>query len=207
MNQDSSAKRRYDSPLRADQARATRERIVDAAIALIREGLPELTFTTVAVRAGTSVATVYRHFPDRNALFFAVRDRADGEHAGVDHGQLTLGELREGLRAQFARFDDPDDVLNGARRLHGLFEFSRVATVPRRRALFTRLLDQEAAGVPEPQRTYLIDLGVVLLSSAIVEAFHGYLDRSGAETADRVGFALDALFAHARSQALPPEAR
>src|SRR3954466_3603430 len=65
----SSGARQYRSPLRGEQQQQTRERILEAAIALIAEdGLAELTVPGVAERAGVSLRTVYRHFPAKDDL-------------------------------------------------------------------------------------------------------------------------------------------
>jgi AcrR family transcriptional regulator len=59
---------------RAEAQEATRQRIVDAAVE-VRSGLRDRTLTAVAVRAGVSRLTVYRHFPDEVALATACMTR------------------------------------------------------------------------------------------------------------------------------------
>ncbi len=54
-------------PMRAD-ARRNRERILTAARALFANMRPEVQIDDVARRAGVGVGTVYRHFPDKQAL-------------------------------------------------------------------------------------------------------------------------------------------
>ena len=57
---------------RADDERATRARIVDAAEGLHAEvGPARVTISAIAERAGVTRATVYRHFPDDDSLFLA----------------------------------------------------------------------------------------------------------------------------------------
>ena len=53
--------------MRAD-ARRNRERILAAARALFGHARPEVQIDDVARRAGVGVGTVYRHFPDKQAL-------------------------------------------------------------------------------------------------------------------------------------------
>ncbi len=71
--------RKYSSPAREAQASATRERILAATVAVIGEGIATLSIPAVARRAEVSVPTVYRYFPDKEALLDAtathVRDR------------------------------------------------------------------------------------------------------------------------------------
>ena len=65
--------RPYSSPLRAEQAAATRDRVVDATVALLREGDPSaFGMQDVAERAGVSVRTVYRSFPTKDDLITGV---------------------------------------------------------------------------------------------------------------------------------------
>lgn len=206
MNNDEShepERRGYRSTLREEQAEATRERILDAAMAMQRGGVTTLAYTALAKQARVSVPTVYRHFPERKDLFDAMYHRLEG----ITEGSRATDEepTVEALRRFFLRFDEIDAMAREA-RLSTHWEFSRAVTVPRRRASFARLVDRRLPGLPEPHRTWLIELGVVLVSSSTAESFHFYLDRSGSETADRVAFALEALLAHGQTL-LPQEDR
>ncbi|HJP80245.1 MAG TPA: helix-turn-helix domain-containing protein [Pseudonocardiaceae bacterium] len=60
-----------DKPLRAD-ARRNRELVLAAARDLLAADGAAVSFDTIARAAGVGVGTVYRHFPDRQALFAAV---------------------------------------------------------------------------------------------------------------------------------------
>jgi AcrR family transcriptional regulator len=65
--------RRYSSPLRAEQADQTKERIVQAAVDLLSEGdAGDLSMADVAERAGVSVRTVYRSFTSKEDLLDGV---------------------------------------------------------------------------------------------------------------------------------------
>lgn len=59
---------------RADSVR-NRERVLEAAKAVFAEGGPAASLEKVARRAGVGIATLYRHFPTRQALFEAVYRR------------------------------------------------------------------------------------------------------------------------------------
>jgi AcrR family transcriptional regulator len=62
--------RRYTMRARAESTSRTRERILDAVIALSEERLSlEIILADVAARAGVSVQTVLRHFGSRQGLF------------------------------------------------------------------------------------------------------------------------------------------
>ncbi len=66
-------RRSYRSPLRDEQAQATRERVLDALYALMAEAgeAGDITTEAIATRAGVQRRTLFRHFPTRDALFAA----------------------------------------------------------------------------------------------------------------------------------------
>jgi AcrR family transcriptional regulator len=85
--------------MRAD-ARRNRELLLDAAVDAILEAGGEPARDALAKRAGVGIATLYRHFPDQQALLHAVavhvldRTIADGE-ALLDTAQTGADALRE----------------------------------------------------------------------------------------------------------------
>lgn len=93
------AARTYDMSRRAQGADATRERILDAAIAGALEApLSALTLPAIAERAGVSVQTVLRGFGSREALIDAAAERGRrviGEERAVVPGdaEASLGIL------------------------------------------------------------------------------------------------------------------
>jgi AcrR family transcriptional regulator len=69
------ARRAYESPLRQEQAAATRDRILEATAALLGDEHPAtLSIPAVAGRAGVSIRTVYRHFDTKEALLDGLYD-------------------------------------------------------------------------------------------------------------------------------------
>jgi len=64
--------RKYQLKQRAEKMEETRQRIVEATVALHEElGPAQTTISAIAARAGVERLTVYRHFPDEEALFSA----------------------------------------------------------------------------------------------------------------------------------------
>jgi AcrR family transcriptional regulator len=64
--------RTYTKKLRAESEEATRQRIVEALVALHEEvGPSQTTVSAVAERAGVQRLTVYRHFPDEPSMIRA----------------------------------------------------------------------------------------------------------------------------------------
>ena len=202
--------RPYSSDLRAEQADATRRRILDAVRTMLADGATTMSYAALARVARVAVPTIYRHFPTRAHLFEAIYQEAEPDLMSLDAFVREVRDsvsMRRSLREFFVRFDDPEDVYARASRLGAVWEFSRATTVPRRTAVMAALLDQRAPGLSEPTRTQIIDLAVVLVSSATAEMMRGYLDRSGAETADRVALAIEALLTYAATLATPKKPR
>lgn len=81
-----------------------RQAIVDACLALIAEGCLAPTAQLVSDRAGITIRSLFRHFPDMETLFIAadaeVRRRAVGTFSGGDH----TGNLEERTRHALERF-------------------------------------------------------------------------------------------------------
>lgn len=92
-----------DRPLRAD-ARRNRERLLAAAVEAFATDGPDVPLDAVAARAGVGVGTLYRNFPDRNALVEAAyRHEVEAlcEHAPrlLAAGPSGLAALREWMGA------------------------------------------------------------------------------------------------------------
>jgi len=93
--------------MRAD-ARRNRERILTAARELFAAGPPEVQMDDLARRAGVGVGTVYRHFPDKEALMGElVRERFEQFNerlrlALADTAADPFDALADALRANAA---------------------------------------------------------------------------------------------------------
>lgn len=79
--------------MRAD-ARRNRQSILDATIALVLEIGGEPTRDAVAERAGVGIATLYRHFPDQEALLRAVA--VEALDRAINEGRAALEEATGG---------------------------------------------------------------------------------------------------------------
>jgi AcrR family transcriptional regulator len=78
------ATRRYTKRRRAALQQETRQRIVDAAIALHETKGGAATISEIADRAGVGRVTVYRHFPDERSLLSACTSHYLREHPPPD---------------------------------------------------------------------------------------------------------------------------
>jgi len=93
--------RRYTKQRRARQEAETRQRIVDAAVALHGVvGPRHTTISAIAQRAGVQRLTVYRHFPDQDALFRACTSHWLEDNPPPDpDGWATVADPAERTRA------------------------------------------------------------------------------------------------------------
>jgi AcrR family transcriptional regulator len=194
--------RSYSSPLRAEQAAATRERIVDAAVELLQAtdpgafGMPE-----VADRAGVSVSTVYRAFPTKDDLITgvleAIRERFETSaglrpttreelEASVPGAVRAVYELEPLYRALFATA--------AGREAHRATAAERSASVER---AFTDGLD----GMDERQRRLVTSMLYLVTSSRSVLWLKDYAGLDVDEAAEAVGWALAALTSAAQEEA------
>jgi AcrR family transcriptional regulator len=74
-------KRKYQQKARAEQARETRQQIVEATVKLHEElGPANTSIKAIAEEAGVQRLTVYRHFPDEEGLFEACTSHWLGLH-------------------------------------------------------------------------------------------------------------------------------
>jgi AcrR family transcriptional regulator len=116
------ATRRYQLKRRAEQQAETRQRIVEAMVALHREvGPARTTISAVAERAGVERLTVYRHFPDDRSMFEACTAHYATEVPGPHSAAwASIEEPAERLRAALLAFYDyyrrAEDVLTHAVR-------------------------------------------------------------------------------------------
>jgi AcrR family transcriptional regulator len=139
--------RPYDSPLRREQAAATRRRILDAAQPLLEaNGYDATSMSEIAVVAGVALKTLYVAFESKSGLLRALWHlRLRG-----DEGQGPVGE-REWYREVMDERDPARQLRLNARnsrsvkeRVGGLFEVMRTAAAsePEIGALWRRIQDE-----------------------------------------------------------------
>ena len=114
--------RRYELKERARAQEATRQRIVDATVALHREvGPARTTVAEIARRAGVGRVTVYNHFPDETALIGACSAQWVAESPPPDPGAWAAIEnpakrLRKALAELYAYFARNEAMLANVTR-------------------------------------------------------------------------------------------
>jgi AcrR family transcriptional regulator len=143
---DASAQTLLDRPKRAD-ARRNYEKVLTAAREAFAEGGESTALEEIARRAGVGIGTLYRHFPNRQALLEA----------------LYVNEVEEVCRSATAQLDDADPWA----ALNGWFE-RLIAYLATKRALAHELLNYLRQDAPLFQecRASLFAAGEPLLKRA-----------------------------------------
>jgi AcrR family transcriptional regulator len=114
--------RKYELKRRAERQERTRERIVDAAIALHRtKGPSRTTLSDVSRLAGVQRHTLYRHFPDERALVLACSGRYMNTHPLPDPAPWVAvidsdKRRRLGLTALYTWYSDNQEMLGAVLR-------------------------------------------------------------------------------------------
>jgi AcrR family transcriptional regulator len=146
--------RRYTKRRRAESEAETRQRITEAAMELHGTiGPARTTISAVADRAGVQRATVYRHFPDEEALFGACSAHWAALHPPPDPGEwAAIAEpgtrLRAGLANIYAWYGSDVQMFVNTRRDAALAPAMR-APVARGQAAMAAMVEALVKGRPE----------------------------------------------------------
>ena len=199
----SSQVRRYESPLRQAQAEETRGRIL-AAVARLLEAAPEapLAFDAIAAAAGVERRTVFRHFPNKDALLAAFWTWINQRVAlrtwpGSEADLLTMPP------ETFAGFDRHEGVIRAALASPAGREM-RLAANAERQAAFRASL-AEATRSLDPHRAVQAAAVIQLLYSAAAwQSLKDYWQLDGSAAGEAVAWAIGALIDELRREAAPP---
>src|SRR5687767_14714622 len=108
--------RSYDNRRRSEQARENRDRILQAAQALLAEApVDAFTIPAIAQRAGVSVPTLYRNFASRDELLLALNEVMQ-QHMSVPAHLADTSDLPQLVRRHFDWFEDQRELLVAAQR-------------------------------------------------------------------------------------------
>jgi AcrR family transcriptional regulator len=120
-------RRSYDNSRRAAQADETASRIVEATIDLLAEAETELSVSAIASKAGVSAPSVYKHFPNRQAIFEAVQSRIN-ERFGRPAWPKTGDEILQSVPQLHRFFSNNEQLVRAAvsaPQLRGFWEVTR----------------------------------------------------------------------------------
>mgnify|MGYP006271445633 CR=1 FL=1 len=189
-----------DATLRDEQLERTRTRIIDAAIALMGEGsLEELTVPLVADRAGVSLRTVYRHFPNKDALIEAVALLVDGR-IGPFPFQETGDDVRALAPVLFDHFEDAIELMRAGYRSAG-GRAILATTRAKRYASAEQALAPLLEGMTPEERRRAVGVIYGQHSTATYLYYRDTLKLSHDETVAAVGWVVDLLVGDLERQA------
>jgi AcrR family transcriptional regulator len=194
----------YHSPLRASQAAATRDRIVAACLALMRQGA-DLTYASVAAEAGVQERTVYRHFAKKEDLEAAVWDWIVQHLTHADFAARDEEQLIAAMRESFAGFDAAAPLIQAMLHSPQGLEVRR-SQQPARRAMFQACVDSAVPGAPPEVRDRAAAVLQVLYSAASWDLLRGFWDMDAAEAADTIGLGIRCLLSGLTLEAGPQAA-
>jgi AcrR family transcriptional regulator len=184
--------RRYHSPLRAAQAGETREAILrGVATWMQRKPNEKFTLDGIARLAGIERRTVFRHFPDKDALRAAFWEWVN-RRILPRILPASLEELLEAPRTTFAGFDAEEALIRAS--LHtAAGRQMRLARVADRRRAFRGALREVSRSASAAERRNLECVAHALYSAAAWETMRDYTGVSGREAGAAVSWALTVL--------------
>lgn len=194
MSRIASKSRGYHSQLRQEQAQATRERILDATVRVMAEGIASVSIPAVAREAGVSAPTIYRHFGTKRDLLAAVYPhvvRRNGRKGLVF--PRSLEDLRDGVRALFERLDEADDLARAAMASPAAEE-ARAISMPDRIALGREITDSIEPELSQADRDRIARLLIVLVTSSSLRMWRN-LGASVDGAADDIDWVIRAAIA------------
>jgi AcrR family transcriptional regulator len=183
--------RTYHSPLRERQAAATRTLILDAlALEFAEGGVRDFLIARVAERAGVSERTVYRHFPDRDALLTGLGDHVNAQLGDIPPDLDDARALGDAMARVFASFDAHEPTVRGLLSSPGGAELRSHAR-ERRLARIDPLVRAALAGREHAEHARAVIL--LLCSLPAWQMLRDDAGLDGPEAAAAVRWAIDTL--------------
>jgi AcrR family transcriptional regulator len=148
--------------LRQRKKDASRDRILDAFIGLLSDGAADLSHDAVAARAGLGRRTVYRYFPDRQALMDGALERVRalaGAGVAYPHSPEELLATLEPIYTGFDRIAPIAVMLRATPQGRALRRAQKAA----RAAAYTSALAETVKDLPEEDRR---------LATAMIQVLH-----------------------------------
>lgn len=185
--------RTYNSALRAAQAEATRNRILEAVVEVLAEGVETLSIPAVAERAEVSVGTVYRHFGDKKGLLDGLVSYA-GESSGIeiDRTPETLDQFDQVIRQVFRHFEATDDLLRAAFASR-IGREARLQSSSRRLSYIEDLFRRVEPNLTPDQVTHVAKTTLILTASDTFREWKERLGLTPDEAAEEVTWTIRTL--------------
>jgi hypothetical protein len=185
--------RSYNSPLREEKSRETREAILTALYRLMNSaGVPdEISMDAIANEAGVQRRTVFRHFPAKDDLLTAFWPWLNA-HMGASTAPETVKDVVEGPKEAFPRFDAHEAAVRASLHSRTGREM-RMGMVPTRRLRFAGALAPVLSSLPPAEASRVEALAHLLYSASAWEVLKDYGGLTGAQAGETASWALDMI--------------
>jgi AcrR family transcriptional regulator len=190
---------KYESPLRAAQAQATRDRVL-AAVRSMLEADPDsaLGFDELAAASGVNRRTIFRHFPTKQALLSAFWQSANAS-LGVKFWPDSERDLVELPPDLFASLDGIEGIVR-ASHSSGAGREMRLQANAERQAAFRKSLAATTAGMKRQDARRLEAVVQLLFSATAWQTMRDYWGLPSRESGEAVSWAIDALIRAAKKE-------
>ena len=185
--------RAYNSPVREQQARETRESILQALFALMQSAtMPDdIGMEAIAAQAGIHRRTVFRHFASKDELLAAFWPWLN-QRIGASIKPETPRDVIDGPRQAFPLFDRHETAMRAALHSRTGREM-RMGTVPARRKNFGAALAPALASLPAGEARKVEALAHLLYSASAWEVLKDYGGLSGTQAGETASWALQLI--------------
>ncbi|QDL94313.1 TetR/AcrR family transcriptional regulator (plasmid) [Paroceanicella profunda] len=185
--------RTYNSPLRDEKARATREAILQALYELMNgaEETAEIGMDAIAERAGIRKRTIFRHFSTKEELFAAFWPWLNAR-IGASVSPRAPRDVIDGPRQAFPLFEAHDAAMRAALHTRTGREM-RMGTVEARRLHFANALAPVCASLAPEEARRVTALAHLLYSASAWEVLKDYGGLSGAQAGEAASWALEVI--------------
>lgn len=188
-----STTRAYNSPLREEKSRETREAILEALFSLMQSSaMPDdIGMEAIAQEAGVQRRTIFRHFSSKHDLLAAFWPWLNAR-IGASIKPETPRDIVDGPRQAFPLFDAHEAAMRAALHSRTGREM-RQGTVPARRKNFSAALAPALAALP-PERARSVEaLAHLLYSASAWEVLKDYGGLDGTQAGETASWALDLI--------------
>ncbi|MBN9256234.1 TetR family transcriptional regulator [Mesorhizobium sp.] len=195
--------RSYNSPLREEKARETREAILRALYRLMSAATvqDDISMEAIATEAGIQRRTIFRHFPTKDDLLTAFWPWLN-ELIGASIAPETAADIVTGPRDAFPRFDAHEAAIRAS--LHSpTGRAMRAGMVPGRRLRFAGALAPILSTLAPAEARRVEALAHLLYSASAWEALRDYGGLTGAQAGETASWALDTILSAVASGSLP----